>query len=37
MTSFAHIGSTQEKIIPAEYMQNLVLYSFAQIAHEYFP
>ena len=33
MTSFAHTGSTFEKVVEAWLMQNLVLYSLAQTAH----
>ena len=35
MTSFAHTGSTFEKIVEAWLMQNLVLCSLVQTAHEY--
>ena len=33
MTSFAHTGSTVEKVFEYRLMQNVVLYSLAQIAH----
>ena len=35
MTSFAHTGSTFEKVVAAWYMQNLVSYSLAQTALTY--
>ena len=35
MTSFAHTGSTFEKVVAAWYKQYLLLYSLAQTAHKY--